>query len=583
VTTIEGAEALARELRQAGTFAFDTETTSTDAMKAGLVGLSFSTGPGHGRYVPVGHDGASQATLPEVLARLKPALEDASLRKTAHNANYDMTVLANHGVAVAGFEFDTMVAAHLLGRKAIGLKALALDVLGHEMTPITALIGTGRNQLSFSQVPLEAAAPYACADADMTGRLRQSFEPELRRHGLWDLFAQMEVPLVPVLVIVQRHGVYVDVEALRAMSRDLGQRLAALEQEIYQAVGHAFNINSPQQLGDVLFGQLQLAKTKRTRSGSYTTDASALEALKDANPVVKNVLAHRELSKLKSTYVDALPELVNPRTGRIHTSYNQTGAATGRVSSSEPNLQNIPVRTELGRQVRKAFVAQGAPEWTLLSALAHLLQDPALLAAFHRGEDIHRATASMMFDVPLDGVTPDQRRIAKILNFGVIYGLSAYGIAQQTEFSPEEGQRFIDSYFSKYPGIRAYLDATKAKVRREGYVETVLHRRRYVPEIEASNFNVRQAAERMAVNMPVQGTAADIMKLAMIRVQRRLEDARLRTRMILQVHDELVFELPLEEEPRLREIVLAEMPAALQLSVTLKVDIKTGASWGDME
>jgi DNA polymerase-1 len=589
VSTPDALEALSRELK--GGFVLDVESTGTDPMAAELVGLSFSTAPGRAWYVPIAHRGASQLPLENLLRALGPLLEDPGIPKVAHNGNYDLTLLANYGVPVRGLAFDTMVAAHLLGRKSLGLKALALDILGEEMTPITALIGTGRKQLSMAEVPLEEAVAYACADADLTGRIRDVLEKELQREGLWDLFTQVEMPLVPVLVTMQRNGVALDRGVLEEMSRSLAEQLRELEAHIYDLVGHAFNINSPQQLSEVLFGELKLTKTKRTKTG-YSTDAAALEGLRGTHPVVDRILEYRQLSKLKSTYVDALPQMINRRTGRLHTSFNQTGAATGRISSSEPNLQNIPVRTELGRQVRKAFVAEGAPRWLLLSAdysqielrvLAHLSRDPGLVSAFQRGEDIHTATAAQIYAVPPDQVTPDMRRIAKVMNFGVIYGLSPYGISQQTELTTEEGHRFIESYFSKYPGIRDYLENTKEQARTLGYVETLLGRRRYIPEINSSNAQVRQAAERMAVNMPVQGTAADIMKLAMIRVHRRLEREGLRAKLILQVHDELMFELPVEETEVLKGIVLEEMPSALKLAVPLKVDIKTGYTWGDME
>ena len=584
-------ERVVRELAQSEGFVLDTETTSQDPMQADLVGLSLSNRAGKAWYIPVGHRAGQQLSLEKALAALRPLLEDLRIGKVCHNANYDLTVLANYGIVVKNLTFDTMVAAHLLGKKALGLKNLALDVLNQEMTPIKALIGTGRKQLSMDQVPIEAAAPYASADADMTFRLWQIFDGELQREGFTKLLKDVELPLVPVLVAMQRHGVKLNTGVLHEMSRDLNQQLQAVEEETYAAVGHIFNINSPQQLSIVLFDELNLTRTKRTKTG-YSTDANVLEGLRGEHEVIDKILDYRQLSKLKSTYVDALPEMVNPRTGRLHTSYNQTGSATGRVSSSDPNLQNIPVRTELGKQVRKAFVAQGAPDWLLLSAdysqielrvLAHLSRDPSLLEAFQKGEDIHQSTAAMMFDVPANEVNSDMRRIAKILNFGVIYGLSAYGISQQTEFSPEEGQKFIDSYFSNYPGIRQYIESIKEQVRKTGFVETVLGRRRYVPEINASNFNVRQAAERVAVNMPTQGTAADIMKVAMIGVHRRLEDAKMKTRMILQVHDELIFETPKGELDAIKSIVLEEMPTALELSVPLKVDTKQGYTWGDFE
>ena len=584
-------DALADALQEAGSFSFDTETTSLDPMRADLVGLSFSVEPGKAWYVPVGHREGIQLPLETVLARLRPLLESTELAKCAHNANYDVLVLANHGVHCRNVDFDTMIAAHLLGKSALGLKNLSLDVLGQEMTPITALIGTGRKQITFDQVDIEAALPYAAADADMTGRLRATLEPQVANQDLTHLMTDMELPLVPVLVTMQRHGIKLDAGALHEMSRDLTQQMGQVEVDLYESIGHTVNINSPQQLSDLLFNELGLPRTKRTKTG-YSTDANSLESLKGLHPVVDNILEFRQISKLKSTYVDALPEMVNPQTGRVHTSYNQTGSATGRMSSSDPNLQNIPIRTELGRQVRKAFVAEGAPDWLLFSAdysqielrvLAHLSQDPGLLEAFRRGEDIHASTASLMFDVAINDVTADMRRVAKVLNFGVIYGLSPHGIAQQTGFSREEGTKFIETYFNKYPGISEYIESVKAQARETQYVETMMRRRRYLPEINASNFNVRGAAERMAINMPIQGTAADIMKLAMIRVQNRLEKEQLRTKMLLQVHDELVFEMPQEEMDALKELVFDEMPAAMELDVTLKVDAKWGYNWGDME
>ena len=583
-------EDLVAELSAAGSFNFDTETTSKDPMQADLVGLSFSTVPGRAWYVPVGHRDGAQLPIDEVLQRLKPFLESPHVSKAAHNTNYDLTVLANYGIT-AKPDFDTMVAAHLLGKKTPDLKDLALDTLEVEMAPISELIGTGAKQISMAQVPIDKAMEYACCDADMTGRLRSAFEQKLHGEGLWDLFSTMEMPLVPVLVDMQRKGVALDSGALYEMSQDLDQQLKQLEVNIYDAVGHVVNINSPQQLSELLFNELGLPKTKRTKTG-YSTDANTLEALRGSNPVIDYILEYRQLSKLKSTYLDALPQLVNPRTGRLHTSYNQTGSATGRMSSSDPNLQNIPIRTELGRNVRRAFVAENSPEWLLLSAdysqielrvLADLSQDAALVEAFQRGEDIHSATASLMYEVPVERVTPDMRRIAKVLNFGVIYGLSPYGIAQQTEFTPEEGHRFIDTYFAKYPGIQSYIDSVKEQAREVGYVATPLHRRRYIPDIGATNSNVRQAAERAAVNMPIQGGAADIMKLAMIRVHQRLQEVGLRARMLLQVHDELMFEVPAGEVEHLKELVRQEMSHALEMMVPLQVDVKTGYTWGDME
>ena len=597
VDSQEGLTQMVEALHEAGGFAFDTETTSLNAMAADLVGLSFATTPGKAWYVPVGHQQGTQLPLEEVLEDLKPLMEDPNLSKTGHNLNYDVNVLANYGIEAKGLDCDTMMAAHVLGIKAIGLKNLALDVFHQEMTPISALIGTGKKQKRMDQVPIDDVVPYACADADFSGRLRPILEERLRDNGFLDIFRNMEMPLIDVLVDMQRTGITLDGDILHEMSQDLNWKIGELQELIYEDVGHTFKINSPQQLSEVLFNEQGLPKTKRTKTG-YSTDANSLEGLKGSHPVIQKVLDFRQVTKLKSTYVDSLPNLINPRTGRIHTSYNQAGSATGRISSNDPNLQNIPVRTELGRKVRKAFRApkMNGQSWLLFSAdysqielrvLAHLSQDEALIDAFLKGEDIHSATAAMMFDVPVGEVTADHRRIAKVLNFGVIYGLSAFGISQQTEFSPEEGRRFIKTYFAKYPGIQGYLDEVKERVKQEGYVETLLGHRRYIPEVQASNAIVRQAGERMAINMPVQGTAADIMKLAMIRVQRRLKGSEIAAKMLLQVHDELLFEAATDHVEALSEIVFQEMPKALEgyaeMTVPLKVDIKMGPTWGDME
>ena len=592
VTTPETLAEMLGELEASGRFAFDTETTSQHPVGADLVGMSFSTSPGRAWYVPVGHGEGEQLPLEETLAALRPVLQSGEVRKTTHNGNYDATVMGSYGIALQGMDFDTMIVAHMLGRKALGLKNLGLDVLNIEMEPLKALIGSGSKQITMAKVPIQRAQAYACADADVTGRLRSVFQDQVKRNGFWELLSQVEMPLVPVLVSLQRTGITLDTGTLHEMSLDLEQQIAVLEADIYNLVGHIVNLNSPQQLSILLFEELQLPKTKRTRTGGYTTDANALEGLRGAHPIVEKILEFRQLSKLKSTYVDSLPQLVNARTGRIHTSYHQTGSATGRVSSSDPNLQNIPVRTELGRQVRRAFVAEKSPDWLLCSAdysqielrvLAHLSEDAGLVNAFLDGEDIHSATASQMYDVPADQVTADMRRIAKVLNFGVIYGLSAYGISQQTEFNPEEGQRFIDTYLARYPGIQRYIESVKEQASQAGYVSTPLGRRRYIPDIHASNYNVRQAAQRAAVNMPIQGGAADIMKLAMIRVHHRIREAGLRARMLLQVHDELLFEAPAEELDDLRELVSQEMLQAMAMNVPLKVDFKTGYNWGDLE
>ena len=590
VVTVEQLDDMIAKLREAGDFAFDTESSSTNPMAAELAGLSFAVDGGVAWYVPVGHTDGEQLPLEQVMAAVRPLFTDDGISRCAHNANYDLTLLSNYGIDPYGvIDCDTIIAAHLLGkgRTQLGLKPLALEFLGREMTDITELIGRGRNQKTFNAVGIGDATPYAAADADCTLQLRRKFELPLAERNLTGLLTDVELPLVPVLVEMQQHGVKLDAGILHEMSRDLKEQLEQIETGLYAAIGHQVNINSPKQLSDLLFGELGLPKTRRTKSG-YSTDANALESLKGMHPVVDGILDYRQVSKLKSTYVDALPEMVNGGTGRIHTSYHQTGSDTGRLSSSDPNLQNIPIRTELGRQVRRAFVADVGCR--LISAdysqielrvLAHLSQDPSLLEAFRRGDDIHAATASQMFSVPINEVDDEQRRIAKVLNFGVIYGLGPYGISQQTGFSREEGRNFIDTYLSQYPGISGYLETVKERTRAVMYAETLLGRRRYFPDIQSTNHNTRAAAERMAINMPIQGTAADIIKKAMVNVRARMAREGMRSRMILQVHDELVFEAPEAEVEAITALALDEMPAALELDVTLKVDVKSGYSWGD--
>ena len=589
--------------------AFDTETTSQTAMLAELVGLSFSNEDGKGWYVPVAHEDGRQLEREYVLERVRPLLESGKVALAAHNANYDITVLANYGIDVK-IAFDTMIAAHLCGRTrtAIGLKPLALSMLKEDMTPIEDIIGRGRNQVTMDKVEIANAADYAAADADMTYRLIDVFANELEENSLRHTFDTLEMPLVPVLVKMQRDGVAIDTGALAPMSVEMGEQIDAIRQSMYDTVGHEFNINSTQQLGDVLFNELHLPPTRKTPSGNFTTNAAALDGLKEfldsgnadgvdpkAYQVLDLVLEYRQLTKLKSTYVDALPTLVNPNTGRIHTEFKQTGSDTGRLSSTEPNVQNIPVRTELGRRVRSAFVAENAPEWTLLGAdysqielriLAHYSRDEGLMTAFLNGEDIHAATAASVYDVPIGSVDAEMRRVAKIMNFGVLYGLSPFGIRQQTGFSAEEGRAFIDTYFDKYPGILGYIEGIKEQVRADGYVETLMGRRRRIGEIHSRSYHTRAAGERMAVNMPIQGTAADIIKIAMINIQQRMNELGMRSRMILQVHDELIFEAPRDELGQMQAIITELMPTALPprvgFEVPLEVEMKVGDNWGEM-
>ncbi len=628
VDTDTALDDMLRELESSEIVAFDTETTSQTAMLAELVGLSFSNEESKGWYVPVAHSEGRQLARDHVLERLRPLLEsgkacltaddknyalaadDKRYALAAHNANYDMTVLANYGINIRHIAFDTMIAAHLCGRTrtAVGLKPLALSMLKEEMTPIEDIIGKGRNQTTMDKVAIATAADYAAADADMTYRLVGVLADELADNSLRHTFDTLETPLVPVLVKMQRDGVAIDTGVLAPMSTELGEQIDTITQSMYDTVGHEFNLNSPKQLGEVLFTELHLPARRKTASGGFSTNAAALDDLKEfldsgnaegvdpkAYQVLDLVLEYRQLSKLKSTYVDALPALVNPHTGRIHTEYKQTGSDTGRLSSTEPNMQNIPVRTELGRRVRSAFVAENAPEWTLLGAdysqielriLAHYSRDEGLVSAFLNGEDIHAATAASVYDVPIGDVDSEMRRVAKIMNFGVLYGLSPFGIRQQTGLSADEGRQFIDTYFAKYPGIERYIDGIKERVRADGYVETLMGRRRRISEISSRNFHTRAAGERMAVNMPIQGTAADIIKLAMIRIQQRLDELSMHSKMIIQVHDELIFEVPRNELAQMQAIVMELMPSAIPpdvgFDVPLEVEMKTGDNWGEM-
>lgn len=592
VSTVEELDKLCNYLKKAGAFAFDTETTGLNTMRAHPVGISIAAEPGKACYIPVGHvilDEVTQLPLEQVIAKLKPVFEDNGIAKAAHNAKFDMMILAGCGISVNNLSFDTMIAAFLLGEKAIGLKALSYSKLGIEMTPIKNLIGTGSKQLSMSQVDIKQTSEYACADADMTFRLEELFRNELDKQDLTRLFNDVEMPLVPVLLDMERNGILLDKGILNDMSESLGEQISVLEERIYSEAGGEFNINSPKQMGRVLFDELHLPTNRRGKA-RYSTEASILQELSQAFPITRDILEYRQMAKLKSTYLDALPGLVNPDTGRIHTSFNQTRAVTGRLSSSDPNMQNIPVRGELGGQVRHAFIA---PEGSFLlagdysqidlRALAHLSQDENLLKAFRHDEDIHAATAARMYGIETSEITPDMRRFAKTVNFGVIYGMSDYGLEQATELSREEAGKFIKAYFDRYPGVRKYFSATREKARNIGYVETLLGRRRYIPDINALNRQVRESAERMAINMPVQGTSADIIKVAMINLFRQMKGKNLRSKMLLQVHDELVFEVPESEMDTMCKLVPDIMSSAVELSIPIKVDIKKGKNWGEMK
>ena len=596
VDTAEALEDLAQELQAVPRFALDTETTGTDAMAAALVGISLSPEPERAYYLPLGHDErletGPQLPLPLVQQILGPILADPGIGKVLHNAKFDLLMLARHGLPVRGELLDTMIAAWLLdpSGRGLGLKAQAWQRIGVEMIPIEDLIGKGRNQITMDKVRIARAAPYACSDADMTLRLIDSLRPDLEERDQWELFTELEMPLVPVLFDMEMHGVLIDPGYLEGMSRELSARLEDLSAEIYKFCGHPFNINSTKQLGQVLFEELGLPVVKRTKTG-YSTDASVMDELRDKHPIISLILENRQLEKLKGTYIDALPALINPHTGRVHSSFNQTGTSTGRLSSSDPNLQNIPVRTELGRRVRGAFVA---PEGHVLLGcdysqvelrlLAHVSQDPELLGAFHRDEDVHASTAAAIYGVPLPDVTPEQRSLAKSINFGLMYGMSDYGLAARTDLSVSEARAFIEAYFGRFRRVQDYLGDTVRQARRDGYVETLLGRRRYFPELQSrSAAGSQRAAERAAVNMPIQGSAADILKLAMIELHRQLREQGYGARMILQVHDELVLEVPEDEIGEVRDLVVETMSGAYELDVPLKVDVAIAGNWMEMK
>lgn len=592
-------QALAERLRvEASLLAVDTETTGTDAMLATLVGLSLTHRVGEAWYVPLrAPSGEPRLTLEQLQHHLGPLFADVSLPKIGHNLKYDAKVLRRAGLSLAGLSFDTMLAEWLINPDSpnLGLKNLAWVRLGVQMTEIAALIGSGKEQKSMDAIPLAQVVPYAGADADMSLRLMPLLQAELEAHAQERLLHELEMPLIEVLMDMEMMGVHLDLAWLEALSAELADRLARLEADIYELAGEPFNINSTQQLSVILFERLGLSArgVKKLQSGHYSTRAEVLESLRGSHPIVERILEHRELSKLKSTYVDALPALVHPETGRVHTSYNQVGTVTGRLSSANPNLQNIPIRTEEGRRVRRAFVAPAG--WVLISAdysqvelrvMAHVSEDPGLIEAFMRGEDVHARTAAAVFGVPLSEVTYDMRRIAKAVNFGLIYGQTAYGLSGQIGVSVPKAEEFITRYFAQFPRVRAYMEQVQREAAQRGYVETLLNRRRYFPELapgSPASVNQRQAAQRMAINTPIQGTAADIIKLAMLRLHAALREQGLQARMILQVHDELVVEAPAEEVPQAVALMRACMEGAFDLRVPLKVDVETGANWEEMQ
>jgi DNA polymerase I len=603
VTDVAEIPALVEQARTAATVSIDTETTSIEPTRAEIVGISLSWKSGEGVYLPLAHEappadllgGGHEGPVPNLPPLSDPAmqplvglLEDPEVPKTGQNLKYDLLVLRRAGVELRGIAFDTMVASYVLdpGRRSHSLDALCTDLLGYTPIAYSEVAGKGKNQVSFAQVGLAEATDYAAEDADLALRLRERFEPELETQGLMELFRTLEMPLVPVLGQMEWHGIRIDAPFFHQMSRKLARELQLLQEDIWKEAGEEFNINSTPQLREILFDRLDLPVIKRTKTGP-STDASVLEELAArGHPLPIRLMDYRQLEKLRSTYVDALPGLVNPATGRIHTSFNQTVAATGRLSSSDPNLQNIPIRTPLGREIRKGFVPD--PGHLFLAAdysqielriLAHVSGDEAFLTAFREDLDVHRQTAAVIFDTPLDQVTAEQRARAKTINFATLYGQGEFSLARQLGISREEASGFIARYFERFAGVRRFLDEQVASARETGYVETLSGRRRYIPELQSKNWNVRQFGERVAQNTPIQGTAADLIKEAMLRVDRGLEAAAPGARLLLQVHDELVFEVPEDRVEALRAFTVETMEGAMQLAVPLRVDTGVGASW----
>ena len=594
VLTQQQLDSWVAKIKSAPLVAVDTETTSLDYMQAKLVGVCVAVEPGEAAYIPFGHDylGApAQLSQDSVLAQLKPLLEDPEIKKVGQNLKYDMSVLAQHGIDLQGVAFDTMLESYVLDSVATrhDMDSLAAEYLGETTISFTDVAGKGASQLTFNQVALEEAAPYAAEDADITLRLHSTLWPELSKHAtLEKVFKDIELPLLPVLSRIERTGALVDGTLLFQQSNELAERLGELETEAWDLAGQQFNLASPKQLGEILFEKLEIPVLKKTAKGAPSTKEEVLQELALDYPLPKVLLEHRSLAKLKSTYTDKLPTMINPASKRIHTSYHQAGTATGRLSSSDPNLQNIPVRTPEGRRVRQAFIA--APGCKMVAAdysqielriMAHLSEDPSLLKAFAEGQDIHRATAAEVFAVATEQVTADMRRSAKAINFGLIYGMSAFGLARQLNIGRKQAAEYIELYFQRYPGVQSYMNNIRHTAAEQGYVETAFGRRLYLPEINSRNGMRRQAAERTAINAPMQGTAADIIKLAMIHVDDWLQNSDLQSRMIMQVHDELVLEVPDTELDAVKQGLNDLMENAASLLVPLVVDVGVGDNWDE--
>ena len=589
VDSKEKLDTLVKELVSSEGFAFDTETTGRNPLEVDLVGLSFSIRPDSAYYIPVGHNKGEQLKLDEVIAALKPVLENKSIKKYGQNLKYDIEVLYNNGIIVRNLSFDTMIAAYTLDPTGkMGLKNLAHGLLGKKMIEITELIGTGAKQITLAEVDIEPVSDYACSDADVTLQLVPVLKQNITKEKLNSLFDNIEMPLIEVLASMEENGVSIDKDKLKEMSIELETEMKRLETQIFAISGEVFNINSPKQLQNILFEKLKLPIIKKTKTGA-STDAEVLDELAVHFEIAKRLLDYRQLQKFKSTYIDVLPTLVNPKTGRIHTSFNQTVTVTGRLSSSNPNMQNIPAKGKMAKRIREAFVP-AKKGWKILGAdysqielriLAHLSGDPVFTKAFNEDLDIHKATAAEVFDVPLNEVTDEMRDKAKVVNFGIIYGMSDFGLSKSLKIKKTEAAKYIDKYFTKHAGVKKFIDEVIAQAKKDGYVCTLLGRKRPLPDINNPNMGLRNFAERTAINTPVQGTAADIIKVAMINIHNQLIANKLKTKMILQVHDELVFEVPDKEVTEVRELVEHEMVNAVKLNVPVKVHIGAGGSWAE--